>query len=38
MKEIHALTQKTLTPEQWAKLSDEAKAEQELTNQQKCIK
>jgi hypothetical protein len=38
MKEIHALTQKTLTPEQWAKMSDEAKASKEQTSLEKCIK
>jgi hypothetical protein len=38
MNEIHALTQKTLTPEQWNKLSAEAKDNKEQNTNEKCIK
>ncbi len=38
MKEIHALTQKTLTPEQWNKLSDDNKAKSTEHTHEKCIK
>jgi stress-induced morphogen len=40
MKEIHALTQKTLTPEQWKKMSQETKdhAEHEEEKSGACIK
>ena len=38
MQQIHALTQKTLTPEQWNKMSEETKAQQEQGNLEKCTK
>lgn len=39
MKEIHALTQKTLTPEQWKKMSQETKEHAEHEDKQRaCIK
>lgn len=38
MNEIHALTQKTLTPDQWNKLSAEAKDNKEQNTNEKCIK
>jgi hypothetical protein len=38
MNEIHALTQKTLTPEQWSKLTSDAKEVKEQNTNEKCIK
>ena len=38
MNDIHALTQKTMTPEQWNKLNAEDKNAKEQNTNEKCIK